>query len=81
MNPKLTVLSRGYCHLCQQMIAELEQLRGALCFEVEVVDIDLDPILEETWGEKVPVLLHGEHEICHYFLDAGALEARLARMK
>ena len=29
----------------------------------------------------VPVLLDGEIEICHYHLDAGALDARLARMK
>ena len=82
MIPKLTVLSRGYCHLCHQMIAQLEGLRGRHDFRVEVVDVDLDPVLEEKWGEKVPVLLDdGEREICHYFLDVDALEARLARMK
>ena len=32
-------------------------------------------------GDKVPVLLDGELEICHYFLDAEAVDARLARMK
>ena len=81
MSPRLTVLSREYCHLCQQMLAELERLRGRLDFEVEVVDVDRHPALEEKWGEKVPVLLDGEREICHYFLDVEALEARLDRMK
>jgi thioredoxin reductase (NADPH) len=63
------------------MIAALEQFRGRYDFEIEVVDVDRDPALEERWGDKVPVLLDGEREICHYFLDVPALEARLARMK
>ena len=39
------------------------------------------PRLEEKWGDKVPVLLDGELEICHYYLDLDAVDARLARMK
>lgn len=81
MSARLTVLSRGYCHLCHQMIAQLEQLRDRLDFSVDVVDVDRHPDLEEAWGTKVPVLLDGQTEICHYFLDVGALEARLGRMK
>lgn len=81
MTPRLTVLSRGYCHLCHQMIAELENLRRRHDFSLEVVDVDTVPALEEKWGDKVPVLLDGEREICHYFLDVAALEARLDRMK
>ncbi|MBL0141039.1 MAG: glutaredoxin family protein [Betaproteobacteria bacterium] len=63
------------------MIAELEKFRGRYDFRVEVIDVDSVPALEEKWGDKVPVLLDGEREICHYFLDIEALEARLARMK
>jgi thioredoxin reductase (NADPH) len=79
--PKLTVLSRNYCHLCEDMIAALKQFQGRYRFEVEVVDIDRHPHLEEKWGDKVPVLLDGERELCHYFLDAEVVDARLARMK
>lgn len=81
MKPKLTVLSREYCHLCHEMIAALQQLQGRLSFEVQVVDVDLHPELEAKWGDKVPVLLDGEIEICHYHLDIKALDARLTRMK
>jgi thioredoxin reductase (NADPH) len=63
------------------MISALVQLKGRYDFEIEVVDVDRHPVLEEKWGDKVPVLLDGEREICHYFLDVEALEARLARMK
>ncbi|QJR15307.1 hypothetical protein DSM104440_02126 [Usitatibacter palustris] len=81
MKPKLTVLSREYCHLCHEMIAALQQLQGRFSFEVEVVDVDRHPALEAKWGDKVPVLLDGEIEICHYHLNVEALDARLARMK
>jgi thiol-disulfide isomerase/thioredoxin len=79
--PRLTLLSREYCHLCEEMLAALRQLQGRYDFEVAVVDVDRDPALEEKWGDKVPVLLDGERELCHYFLDLEVVDARLARMK
>ena len=81
MKPKLTVLSREYCHLCEEMLSALRTLQGRFSFEVEVVDVDSRPELEAKWGDKVPVLLDGEIEICHYHLDHAAVDARLARMK
>ena len=32
---------------------------------------------EAKYNELVPVLLHGEHEICHWHLDEAALRAYL----
>ena len=81
MKPTLTVLSREYCHLCHEMIAALHALQGRFSFAVEVIDVDSRPELEEKWGEKVPVLLDGERELCHYALDVEVLERRLSRMK
>jgi thioredoxin reductase (NADPH) len=48
-----------------------------LAFEVEIVDIDQHPDMEARWGDKVPVLLYAGQEICHYFLDEGALQRAL----
>jgi glutaredoxin len=81
LKPTLTVLSREYCHLCHEMIAALQALQGRFSFEVEVVDVDSRPELEERWGDKVPVLLDGERELCHYTLNLEVLERRLSRMK
>ena len=78
---KFTLLSREYCHLCHEMLAALRHLQGRFAFEVEVIDVDKHPALEEKWGDKVPVLLDGTIEVCHYHLDVRALDARLARMK
>ena len=81
MKPKLTVLSREYCHLCEELLAGLKQFQARYDFEIEVVDVDRHPKLEEKWGDKVPVLFDGDQEICHYYLDPEAVDARLSRMK
>ena len=61
------------------MIAALQELRGRFRdeFVVNVVDVDEYPALEAKWGDKVPVLLDGETEICHYFLDVERLAQQL----
>lgn len=76
----LTLYGRGYCHLCHDMEAALESLQGELPFELETVDVDSDPALEERFGELVPVLVAGERRLCHYFLDVPAVRAYLAEI-
>jgi glutaredoxin len=78
---KFTVLSREYCHLCDDLIAGLRALQARHDFQFEVVDVDRHPDLEEKWGDKVPVVLDGQIEVCRYHLDVNAVDARLARMK
>ncbi|HEX4858284.1 MAG TPA: glutaredoxin family protein [Usitatibacteraceae bacterium] len=72
---KLTVLSRTYCHLCDDLVAALDafRARAKVVLDVEVVDIDRFPALEAQWGDKVPVLLAGDREVCHYHFDETAL--------
>lgn len=62
------------------MVAALQSLQQVLVdqYALDVIDIDLHPALEATWGDKVPVLLDGDVEICHYFLDADRLRQRLS---
>lgn len=81
MKPRLTLISREHCHLCEEMLSALQRLQGRFSFDVDVVDVDSRPELEARWGEFVPVLLDGQIELCHYHLDVAALDARLARMK
>lgn len=72
---KFTVLSRDYCHLCHEMVDALRPLASEHGWSVEVVDVDAHPALVERWDELVPVLLHGDTELCHYHLDAAAVRA------
>ena len=62
------------------MIAALQELQGRFAgmYMLNVVDIDQYPALETKWGDKVPILLDGDLEICHYFLDADRLALHLS---
>ena len=77
----LTLLSRSYCHLCQEMEVALAPLAEEFGASVTVLDVDSDPELEARYDELVPVLLHGESEICHYFLDEAKTREYLAGIR
>jgi hypothetical protein len=72
---RLRVYVRSGCHLCDAMLDELEASRQQWPFKLEVVDILGRPELEARYGSRIPVLCTtGDEEICHYFLDAAALD-------
>ena len=74
---KLTLMFRNYCGLCYQMRDALQPYLAEYRAELEIVEIDDFPDLEAKYNELVPVLLHGEREICHWHLDEAALRAYL----
>ena len=78
--PTLTVYSRTYCHLCDDMIAGLRTLQARFHFEIDVVDIDADGHLENVYGEHVPVLKAGARERCRYRLDRPRVTDYLAEI-
>jgi len=79
---RFTLYSRTWCHLCEDMLAALRALeQPGQAFEIEVIDVDADPVLEARFNELVPVL-YGEldqPELCHYFLDEAAVRAYITR--
>ena len=77
---KLTVYSRAYCHLCDDMIAGLRELQAAIPLELEVIDVDGDAGLEARYGELVPVLAAGGAELCHHRLDVAKVNEYLSRI-
>jgi thiol-disulfide isomerase/thioredoxin len=74
----LTLYGRAYCHLCDGMAAALEPLAEEFGVAVARVDVDADPALESRYGERVPVLAHGQSELCHFFLDGARVRAYLS---
>lgn len=81
MGIELTLLSRGYCHLCHDMEVALLPLLTEFGVSLRVLDVDADPALEVKYDELVPVLLHGETELCHYFLDEAKTREYLAEIR
>ena len=79
--PLLTVYARAYCHLCDDMIAGLRRLQAEHPFDLAIVDIEDDPLLEQRYGERVPVLAAAGRELCQYFLDGAAVSDFLAQFR
>ncbi|MEJ7670746.1 MAG: glutaredoxin family protein [Casimicrobiaceae bacterium] len=80
--PVLTLLTRAYCHLCDEMREALGVVAPCFGAVVTELDVDADPALEEAFGEWVPVLLLGSVadgvRLCHYRLDHERVAAALA---
>lgn len=71
---RLTLYSRRGCHLCEEMILDLELARRGRDWTFDVVDVDGDAALAARYGERVPVLTAGERELCAGRLDPASLE-------
>ena len=78
---ELTLLSREYCHLCHDMEEALAPLVDCPGVSLRIIDVDSDADLEARYGELVPVLLHGDSELCHYFLDIPKVREYLAGIR
>ena len=78
---KLTLISRAYCHLCHEMELALRPLAEELGFEIDVLDVDADPELEALYNDRVPVLLHADEELCHYFLEVTKVRDYLGKIR
>ena len=82
MTPQLTVYTRHGCHLCEDLLQQMQtlQLVGGLghIFEYFTVDVDADPRIRQQYAALVPVVVLGDRQICHYFLDQAALLQALA---
>ena len=78
----LTLLTRAYCHLCDDMRVAIAPLAARFGADVIELDVDADAALEERYGERIPVLLLGSSlggvELCHYALDRAAVQRSLA---
>ena len=77
--PRLTLVQRHDCELCQTMLEELTALARTLALPpLELVDVDSDPLLARRHGLDVPVLLLDGSVVCRHRLDAAEL-TRLLR--
>ena len=75
---RLTVYERAGCHLCDDMVSTLSEWKTELGFEIDRIDVDDSPDLAARYGAKVPVLVYGSSELCHFFLDLDALRRSLS---
>ena len=74
---KVTLYGKAGCCLCDEAKAAIEEVRAEREFEVEHVDVSLDPLLHREYGERIPVVDIDGEEAFELGLDAAALRERL----
>ena len=73
--PRLQLLTRAGCHLCETAAETLEPIAAAAGLTPVAVDVDADPELRAEYGDRVPVVLLDGREHSYFTVD----EARLRR--
>ena len=81
--PKVQVVTRAGCHLCEEMEHVVAHVTGG---PVDTLDLDaaltageLGPELHARWTTLVPVLLVDGREVAHHQVDAGQVRKALGR--
>jgi glutaredoxin len=74
MTPRLQLLTREGCHLCEEAAATLAQLAAEAGLEAPAsVDVDADPELQAEYGDRVPVVLLDGREHSYFAVDVPRL--------
>jgi glutaredoxin len=77
---KITLYGKPGCHLCETARTVVDRVRAEHEFELEEVDVSVDPVLHARYGERIPVLeLNGE-ELFEFFVQERLLRERLDRV-
>ena len=84
MNPRLVLLTRDGCAMCERARQRLSSLAGELGFEFAVTDVDAEArqgsaALRAQFGDRLPVVLLDGREHSYWEVDEARLRADLAR--
>lgn len=77
----LTVFSRHGCHLCEQLVEELEPLCRGAGVSLHVLDVDAQSDWRERFGLRVPVVCDGVDELSGWPLDRARVEVWLRQYR
>jgi hypothetical protein len=70
----LTLFTRAGCPLCEEMEAKVEDLVAGTGHSLVRVDVDADPSLRTRYGWEVPLLFHGNTELCRHELNLAVFQ-------
>ena len=78
---KITLYGKAGCCLCDEARAAVTEVRREIPFELEEVDISLDPRLHRRYGERIPVVAVDGEDAIELGVDAPALRELLGRVQ
>lgn len=73
MAPRLVLVTRKACHLCEEAL----EMLTALGFEPELADVDLDDRLHAAYDWRVPVVLLDGRVVAEGRIDRERLRSAL----
>ena len=73
----LTLYGKPGCHLCHEARAEIERVRAERPFDLEEIDVSLDPGLQREYGERIPVVAIGGEDVLELRVRAEELRRLL----
>ena len=62
------------------MIEGLRELQARFHFDLALVDVDDSEDLRARYGDDVPVLVHGERELCRHVLNPALVTDYLVKI-
>jgi hypothetical protein len=82
--PRVELLTRGGCTICERVHARLAELAAELRFDLATTDVDVaasagNPGLRAEFGDRLPVILLDGREHSYWEIDEPRLRADLAR--
>jgi glutaredoxin len=77
---KVTLYGKPGCCLCDEARQAIDEVRPEFGFEVEHVDVSIDPALYRSHGERIPVVEIDGEEAFELGVDAAALRERVGRV-
>jgi glutaredoxin len=75
--PRLQLLTRVNCHLCQAAAETLARIGDEAGLVPAEVDVDADPELQAEYGDRVPVVLLDGVEHSYFTVDVVRLRRDL----
>jgi glutaredoxin len=76
----VTLYGKPGCHLCDDARAVVERVRAERQFELEEVDVSLDPTMHREYGERIPVLALDGEELFEFHVEEAVLLEQLDRV-
>ena len=76
----VTLYGKPGCCLCDDARDEVRELGERHRFELEEVDVSLDPRLHREYGERIPVVAVDGQEACELHVDGAEVERLLAKV-
>jgi hypothetical protein len=79
--PRVTLYGKPGCCLCDEARQAVADVHKRVPFELEEVDVSLDPVLHRRYGERIPVVAVEGEDVLELHVDSASLERLLGKVR